>query len=49
MRGKNRRDTGKRDEHGRPVEALQVHGDGRSEPLAITQLMLLYHLLDALR
>lgn len=70
-----------RDEHGRPVDALYVHGDApreesravenaiwsslvgergaapstlgaigddrRSEPLAITQLMLLYHLLDA--
>ncbi|HEY1917174.1 MAG TPA: phosphoribulokinase [Streptosporangiaceae bacterium] len=71
-----------RDEHGRPVDALHVHGhapredslvvekalwselgiasappgslgllpDGqRSEPLAITQLLLLYHLLDAAR
>lgn len=73
--------TLQRDEDGRPVDALYVHGDAprkesrrvektiwsslvgeqghapctlgvieegrRSEPLAITQLMLLYHLLDA--
>lgn len=26
-----------------------IGGDRRSEPLAITQLMLLYHLLDAVR
>ncbi|MBI1759370.1 MAG: phosphoribulokinase [Actinobacteria bacterium] len=71
-----------RDEHGRPVDALHVHGyvppdesrvlqkviwdkldtgtalpsslgqlgDGRrSEPLAITQLLLLYHLIEAAR
>ena len=71
-----------RDEDGRPVDSLHVHGyapredsrvlekaiwenlsedaelperlgildDGRrSEPLAITQLLLLYHLLDAAR
>ncbi len=75
--------TLQRDEHGRPVDALYVHGDApreesrrvenviwsslvgaqgdapgtlgaigagqRSEPLAITQLMLLYHLFDAVR
>jgi phosphoribulokinase len=75
--------TLQRDEHGRPVDALYVHGDSpreesrrvenviwaslvgeqgdapctlgtigegqRSEPLALTQLMLLYHLLDAVR
>jgi phosphoribulokinase len=47
--------TLQRDEHGRPVDCLYVHGDApreesrRSEPLAITQLMLLYHLLDAVR
>lgn len=75
--------TLQRDEHGRPVDALYVHGDAprdeshrvenaiwsslvgeqgaapstlgaigegrRSEPLAITQLMLLYHLLDTMR
>jgi len=71
-----------RDDHGRPVDALHIHGyadreesrvvekaiwsaldhgtepptslgylseDLRSEPLAITQLILLYHLLDAAR
>jgi phosphoribulokinase len=72
-----------RDEDGRPVDALHVHGyvpreesrvlekaiwaelgaesgelpeslgqigeGGRSEPLAITQLLLLYHMLDAVR
>ena len=71
-----------RDEHGRPVDALHVHGyapredtrllekaiwsglgglsdlpdvlgdlgDGkRSEPLAVTQLLLLYHLIDSTR
>jgi phosphoribulokinase len=75
--------TLQRDEHGRPVDALYVHGDAprqeshsvenaiwsslvgeqdaapstlgaigedrRSEPLAITQLMLLYHLFDTAR